>query len=190
MELVVISSVGCGRAVRVRQPGPRQYRHLPRAVGAVGRGLDRHVARVAGWSGAGQPPTSPTPAQSALSAQKSLLDRHALTAHQTLTRKESTQVAVDQPPPPRPAAVVATESTPPPAKRFKVRDEFGNCVVARFHGEYGGNTALILPDGQLGTPNLLIPTNEPFQPLTADQLQNQLRDGPFATMSCSKQTIT
>ena len=65
-------------------------------------------------------------------------------------------------------------------KRFKVRDEFGNCVVARFHGQFGGNTALVLPDGQLGTPDRLIRTDEPFRPLTADQLQSQLKDGPFA----------
>jgi hypothetical protein len=75
---------------------------------------------------------------------------------------------------------VAAEPIAPPAKRFKVRDEFLNCVVARFHGEYGGNTALVLPDGQLCFPNRLIPTDAPFVPLTADQLRNQLQDGPFA----------
>ena len=63
-------------------------------------------------------------------------------------------------------------------ERFKVRDEFGECVVARFHGQYGDKTALILPDGQLGTPNRLVPTDEPFQPLTADQLETVLQEWP------------
>jgi hypothetical protein len=61
-----------------------------------------------------------------------------------------------------------------------VRDENGDCVVARFHAQRGDKTVLILPDGQLGTPNLLVPTKEPFEPLTADQLQTVLQDGPFA----------
>ena len=65
-------------------------------------------------------------------------------------------------------------------ERFKVRDEFDNCVVARLHGRYGDKTALILPDGQLGFRNRLVPTDEPFQPLTADQLETLLQDGPFA----------
>ena len=71
-------------------------------------------------------------------------------------------------------------------KRFKVRDEFGNCVVARLHGRYGDKTALILPDGQLGFSNRLVPTQEPFQPLSADQLANLLQDGPFAEYSLLK----
>jgi hypothetical protein len=72
------------------------------------------------------------------------------------------------------------ETNPPEHTRFKVRDEFGECVVARFHGQDGDKTALILPDGQLGTPSRLVPTDEPFQPLTADQLETVLRNGPFA----------
>jgi Protein of unknown function (DUF1570) len=188
MELVVISSVGRGRAIRVCQRGLRQCRIFRLRSGLL-VGASIYLCLVfLGDRALGQPPTSPTPAQSSLSAQKSLLGRNAPAAHQTVARKDSTRVAVAQPPPlpAQPAVVVAPESTLPPAKRFKVRDEFGNCVVARFHGEYGGNTALVLPDGQLGTPNLLIPTDEPFQPLTADQLQNQLRDGPFATYDLLK----
>ena len=49
-----------------------------------------------------------------------------------------------------------------------------------FHGKEGDKTGLILPDGQLGFANRLVPTEEPFQPLTADQLEIVLRDGPFA----------
>ena len=38
---------------------------------------------------------------------------------------------------------------------------------------------LILPDGQLGIPNMLIPISEPFRPLTADELLPRLQRGPL-----------
>jgi len=78
------------------------------------------------------------------------------------------------------SAAAADETNLLANRRFKVRDEYGDCVVARFHGQYGGRTALLLPDGQICTPNRLIPTDEPFQPLTALQLQTVLHNGPFA----------
>ena len=68
----------------------------------------------------------------------------------------------------------------PTSQRFRVRDEYDNCVVARLHGRYDDKTALILPDGQVCYPNRLVPTDEPFQPLTADQLETVLRAGPYA----------
>ena len=68
---------------------------------------------------------------------------------------------------------------PPEPPRFKVRDEQGQPVVARLHGQHEGTTTLILPDGQLGFPNMLVPTDEPFQPFTADELLARLQKGPL-----------
>ena len=76
-----------------------------------------------------------------------------------------------------PAAGLSQASPEPP--RFKVRDEQGQPVVARLHGQHEGTTALILPDGQLGFPNMLVPTDEPFQPFTAEELLARLQKGPL-----------
>jgi hypothetical protein len=64
----------------------------------------------------------------------------------------------------------AEAADPAESKRFKVLDEDGQPVVARLHGESAGKTLLLLPDGQLGVPNMLVPTREPFRPFTADEL--------------------
>jgi len=37
-----------------------------------------------------------------------------------------------------------------------------------------------LPDGQLGTSNLLVPATEPFKPLSAREMSALLHQGPFA----------
>ena len=71
------------------------------------------------------------------------------------------------------------QAPPPEPPRFKVKDEQGQPVVARLHGQHEGTTALILPDGQLGFPNMLVPTNEPFQPFTAEELLERLQKGPL-----------
>src|SRR5271157_3323241 len=71
------------------------------------------------------------------------------------------------------------QAPPPEPPRFKVRDDQGQPVVARLHGQHEGTTALILPDGQLGFPNMLVPTNEPFQPFTAEELLERLQKGPL-----------
>ncbi|HEX3447523.1 MAG TPA: hypothetical protein VHS97_04685, partial [Isosphaeraceae bacterium] len=89
----------------------------------------------------GQSPTGQTQSHASFSAQQSLLNKTRQPSHQTIARTVSARPRADQPPPLPPAAVVsspATEPSAPPPKRFKVRDEFGNCVVARFHGEFGG----------------------------------------------------
>jgi hypothetical protein len=70
--------------------------------------------------------------------------------------------------------------------RFMVRDSFDNCVVARFHGRYNDKTALILPDGELGFWNRLVPTSEPFRPFSSDRLETLLLDGPYAEYSVLK----
>ncbi len=76
------------------------------------------------------------------------------------------------------SAAVPDEAAPEPP-RYKVRDEQGQPVVARLHGQHEGTTALILPDGQLGIPYMLVPTNEPFQPFTAEELRARLEKGPL-----------
>jgi hypothetical protein len=86
---------------------------------------------------------------------------------------------------PKPEGLAPQQAGPPQyetskAPRFKVRDESGQCVVARLHGQYGGKTVLVLPDGQLGTPDLLVPTNEPFKPCSASELRSTVHKGPFA----------
>jgi hypothetical protein len=65
------------------------------------------------------------------------------------------------------------------AKRYKFRDDMGRCAVGRLHGQYGNKTTLILPDGQLGILSMLLPTDEPFRPIGADDLGNRLLNGPF-----------
>jgi hypothetical protein len=86
--------------------------------------------------------------------------------------------------PPKPAPITLAGanrgSLPSTSQRFKVRDKSGQCVVARFHGRYADEAALILPDGQLGTTNRLIATDEPFQPFSADQLESVLLAGPYS----------
>ena len=57
------------------------------------------------------------------------------------------------------------------------RDE---TVVARVHGEVGGEVHIMLPDGQLGIPDRPAFTDEPFQPATADEIEQDLLDGAFA----------
>ena len=185
MELVLISSVGRGRAIRVHQPGPRYcrfsgcdpgYWSWPRIFWVSCR-----------W--AIEPEGSPQPANaigcveggSAIATEQGRQPSHQTVAPTVPTRPRQTSPLLPRRPPsypPRPP-----EPSAPPPKRFKVRDKFGNCVVARFHGEYAGKTALILPDGQLGTPNLLIPTDEPFRPLTADQLRSQCRKDPSPSIN-------
>jgi Protein of unknown function (DUF1570) len=103
-----------------------------------------------------------------------------------------TRLKNDTQPPRSPAAVpianpidnVETTSAP----RFKVRDKFNQCVVARLYGQYRDKTALILPDGQLGTLNVLVPTDEPFAPLDSDQLASLLheKNGPYFAYSLLK----
>ena len=77
-------------------------------------------------------------------------------------------------------------SSAPAERRFKVRDENGQPVVARQHGQRDRNPVLLLPDGQLGIPNMLIPTKEPFRPYTADELLARLKDGPLSAFQVLK----
>lgn len=68
-------------------------------------------------------------------------------------------------------------------RRFLVRDDDGRQVVARLHGHHDGKTVLMLPDGRLGIASMLVPTDEPFHAMTADEVAEGLRTGPFADFS-------
>jgi len=183
MERVVNVTGVCGMAIRIR------HREARGRCGFATTGLVVLAAIVTVWAWTG-PARAQAPAPDSGSAQQSLLSpalkgkpRSGVTHPPTtgpLPSPELTRSATPPRPAPASAAGSTTETRPLPSQRFKVRDEFGHCVVARFHGQFGGKTALILPDGQLGYTNRLIPTDDPFQPLTADQLQTVLAEGPFA----------
>jgi len=64
-------------------------------------------------------------------------------------------------------------------RRFLIRDEDGQQVVARLHGHHDDKTVLMLPDGRLGIPSMLVSTDEPFRPKTADEVAEGLQTGPF-----------
>ena len=126
-------------------------------------------------SGQVRPPSSPQGAKVAR-ASSSRAEQEAPKTSPPTAVPGRPKAGEPAPPPQEPLPAVETVAAP----RFKVRDEFEQCVVARLHGQYRDKTALILPDGQLGTSSVLVPTDEPFQPLTADQLLPLLHNGPFA----------
>ena len=66
-------------------------------------------------------------------------------------------------------------------KRVRIRTKTGETVVARVHGQSDGKTCVLLPNGELGFTTGLAETDEPFQPATSEQIQQELtRAGPFA----------
>ncbi|WP_165219274.1 DUF1570 domain-containing protein [Aquisphaera insulae] len=69
---------------------------------------------------------------------------------------------------------------PMQGRRFLVRDDAGNPVVTRLYGEHDGKAVLLLPDGQLGVPDVLVPTAEAFRPMSADEVKTHLQKGPLA----------
>jgi hypothetical protein len=68
---------------------------------------------------------------------------------------------------------------PDEPKRVRVGDRSGRTMIARVHGPPEAGV-VFLPDGHLGWPNRLIYTNEPFEPMTAEEVVEQLRAGQFA----------
>ncbi len=84
-------------------------------------------------------------------------------------RAKSGSEAPTNPPP----APVAAPPEGIEARRVRVGDERGHPLVARV---YGGpdSRVVMLPDGQLGWPNAFIYTEEPFRPLTSDELRDDL----------------
>ncbi len=186
MERAVDVFGACGTAIRIPRTRPSGLRRFDRirlvVVAAIVTGSAPH--RVCAQDPA--PPSSPSGA----AAQRALLDsgRNGLPRNILAPIRPGEPLAArptaDSAPPPSPAPVAVTGSTTDlgslASQRFKVRVPSGQCVVARYHGQFGRDTALILPDGQLGVTKRLIPTEQPFQPLTPEQLQTVLLDGPFA----------
>jgi hypothetical protein len=180
MEPVMISFGECGRVVPVWRPRAGQLFSGPRERFRV----DAAILMAWLWAAdaLGQNPPSPLPPPSRR-VQQALASSDFKGTTRPVAQTPSSVPDDDSPGTPGPERLTrgsARGAIQPEPKRFKVRDEYGNCVVARFHGRLGDETALVLPDGQLGKTKVLIPTPEPFQPLTPDQLQTVLRAGPFA----------
>lgn len=67
------------------------------------------------------------------------------------------------------------------ARRLRVRTEDGSIVVAKVHGASGDRVSLLLPDGRIGFSTGRAQTEEPFKPLSADELRESLlREPVFA----------
>ena len=78
------------------------------------------------------------------------------------------------PPPPVPANPIQ----PVEPRRLLVRNARGRAIVAREYGMLKGKPAVILPDGELGWPESLVVTDQPFVPLTMDEMKRDLLDDP------------
>jgi hypothetical protein len=98
------------------------------------------------------------------------------------TIKPATSDSVGQTPASTPADPVAAMKLAPPVAaepRYKVHDETGREVVVREHGRNGDRVITLLPDGQLGYPTRLIPTEDPFLPLTMKELKERLETSVY-----------
>jgi Protein of unknown function (DUF1570) len=167
MELVVIARDGRGRGVHLGHLMVRGRR------GEVASGvflmLTAIIAGLAGWDAArAQPPSQPGETRPAAPNRIASRDQNGI-------RKPP-----DNPALPTPGRVSPARPVPHVAKRYKFRDDSGHCAVGRLHGQYGDKTTLILPDGQLGIPSMLVPTDQPFKPIGAEELGQRLLKGPFA----------
>jgi hypothetical protein len=117
----------------------------------------------------------------------SRIDSQTCDPPRRLNSLKTTLAQLDPPPRPDPpqlrADVTPLAPAPSPGKeprRIRVRTRSGKNVVARVHGEVGGEVHIILPDGQLGIPNRPAFTDEPFQPAMADEIEQDLLDGAFS----------
>jgi hypothetical protein len=63
-------------------------------------------------------------------------------------------------------------------RRLVVRDGRGRAIVAREYGLSKHRLAAILPDGQIGWPEGLVDTQEPFVPLTMGEMRRELLEDP------------
>ena len=93
--------------------------------------------------------------------------------------------SLDLPPPPAPVPATGTTETPscPKAesRRLLVRDQKGRAIVAREQGMVKDRLAVMLPDGRIGWPSGQVVTQEPFVPLTMEQMRRSLLDDPEFT---------
>jgi hypothetical protein len=80
-----------------------------------------------------------------------------------------------QSPPPSPSAVA---TGPPEHRRVRVGDDSGQTMVARLYGDERSRLVL-LPDGQIGRPDSLVFTDDPFEPQTIRELRETLLAGPY-----------
>ena len=69
-----------------------------------------------------------------------------------------------------------------------MRDEAGRAVIARMHGQHRDQVVVILPDGQLGIPSGLVPTEEPFRVASVGAMREDLIKGPFAAFEPRQST--
>jgi hypothetical protein len=185
MEPMVISLGGRGRAIRIRWLAIGRCRDFgPRARVFVSIAILTALPLLV--QARGQAVSGDRAASTSRKAQRSTLIRASKGAPLPGAQIPTSPPGTVAPAPVPSSLVPAIEANPQAKERFKVLDEYGNCVVARFHGGDGAKTALILPDGQLGFANRLVPTEGPFQPLTPDQLETMLRAGPFAEYNLLK----
>jgi hypothetical protein len=71
--------------------------------------------------------------------------------------------------------------------RVRVRDERGRTLVARVHGRKDGRLVVLLPDGQLASPDADCPqTDDSFRPATFDEVGQALKEGPFRDFQVEK----
>lgn len=114
------------------------------------------------------------------------------TRHSLLAAKDRPTRPTPPSPTPTPAPVAepsprepeAPAAAPAPAaaesKCIRVRREDGRTVIARVHGGEGRDLHIIQPDGALGIPERAVFTDEPFRPATAEEIERDLVNGPFA----------
>jgi hypothetical protein len=181
MEPVVNAPDGCASADRDR--GSRPFAGRGR-IGIILL-LAAAIGSASGEAVRAQGPTQTPdkPGKAAGSSPKSILIRESRGGPQRPGAKrvanataQARTSSIAPTPTAEEAAPIAPEPVPTQARRFRVRDkESGACVVARLHGQYDGKTALLQPDGQLGFTNTLVPTDEPFVPMTSAALQSRLQ---------------
>ncbi len=179
MERAVHVPGGCGEALRIcpRSPqGPSNQRAAAAAVACLVLAL---VVAGPVTARAQTPAPSPPARPSASTALPGPAKPVAPPGAPSRPNGELEPLRQSEPPP---SSDTIDDAETTPAPRFKVRDQFDQCVVARLHGQYRDKTTLILPDGQLGTPNRLVPTDEPFKPVSSSELELLLHenDGPYA----------
>jgi hypothetical protein len=179
MELVVIARGDRERGIHRGHPVVRGRR------GDVASGVFLYLivlmTGLAGWDAAqAQPASQPretTAAHPTRIARRDEKGIPTLPLNPTLTDPEP----LSSPNSDAVSTTIAIPETPALAPmRYKIRDDLGRCAVGRLHGQYGNKTTLILPDGQLGIPSTLVPTDEPFRPIGADELGKRLLNGPFS----------
>ena len=92
--------------------------------------------------------------------------------------RPATALAALRPPQAGVAPRPRPQSGSPRSRCVRVEVDDGRVVVARVHGE-SGSRVVLLPDGSLGWPNEMVFTDQPFQPMTANELATSLKEGPY-----------